>query len=261
MRRKILIPIAVLLIIVGIGFFLFEPVSKEIGKAEAEKAVRQFDELADEIGVSEDKDTKKKTDSEGGADNGSQVTEYYSDGRQKPTRDDILRLREDSLKYNKKILNHQGTVKTKDYTKPALNLINYHIYDNVYGYISAPTIGMQLPVYLGGSDNTMNYGAANLGYTSLPTGGKNTNCVIAGHTGYIGRVYFDNLSGLSIGDTVTVRNYWKRISYNVIKKRVVDDKTSDYMFIQSGRSLLTLVTCVDDGKGGFDRLIVTCEEM
>ena len=255
MKKKILIPIAVLLIIAGIVFFLYEPVSKEIGKAEAEQAVRHFDEIADSIGFSED-----DADSEKNGGKKTEQTVYGSDGKPLPTKDDIRRLRADSLAYNKRIINKQGTRATEDYTKRALNLTDYNIYDNIYGYISAPSIGMQLPFYLGASDSMMNYGAAHMCYTSLPTGGKDTNCVIAGHTGFIGKVYFDNLSGLHIGDSLTVRNYWKRLDYEVVGKKVVDDKTSDYMFIQNGRSLLTLVTCVEDGKGGFDRLIVTCKE-
>ena len=55
---------------------------------------------------------------------------------------------------------------------------------------------MRLPIYLGANSSNMSYGAAHMSATSLPIGGKNTNAVLAGHTGYIGRIFFDNLRNL-----------------------------------------------------------------
>ena len=141
-----------------------------------------------------------------------------------------------------------------------LDLSDYGIYDGVYCYISAPTIGMRLPVYLGANDYMMSYGAAHLASTSLPLNDTNTNCAIAGHTGYIGRIFFDNLRGLSIGDTVTITNYWDQIDYQVIETKVVLPNNSSDVYIKKDRQLLTLITCVPAGNGLFNRYLVICEK-
>ena len=83
--------------------------------------------------------------------------------------------------------------------------------NNLYGYLSAPSIDLYLPVYLGANDSMMSYGAAHLSGTSLPIDEKNTNVAIAGHTGYIGRIFFDNIKRLDLGDTVSFTNYWETI--------------------------------------------------
>ena len=62
--------------------------------------------------------------------------------------------------------------------------------------------------------------AAHLTYTSLPIGGESTNCVLAAHTGYIGRIFFDYIRYLNVGDEVTVTNLWNKLTYRVTDKRV-----------------------------------------
>lgn len=75
------------------------------------------------------------------------------------------------------------------YSQAAVNLEDYGITDGIYGYVTAETINMRLPIYLGANSSNMSYGAAHMSATSLPIGGKNTNAVLAGHTGYIGRIF------------------------------------------------------------------------
>ena len=73
----------------------------------------------------------------------------------------------------------------------------------------------------------MSYGAAHMSATSLPIGGKNTNAVLAGHTGYIGRIFFDNLRNLKIGDWVSITNYWDTLNYKVVETKVWFRKLKD----------------------------------
>ena len=166
-------------------------------------------------------------------------------------------LRRDSLHYNETLMQNQNLLLTgTNYTYAALDLTKYGIYDNIYGYVSAPTIGMELPIYLGANDDTMSYGAGHLCYTSLPTGGTDTNVVLAGHTGYIGRWLFDSVSSLSVGDEVSVTTYFGKIDYQVthVLNRAPND--SDILFIEKGKDKLTLITCID---GGSARRVVVCE--
>ena len=61
---------------------------------------------------------------------------------------------------------------------------------DVFGVLSIPKLEMEMPLYLGATDKHMADGAAQLGQTSIPIGGENTNAVIAGHRGYNGAPYF-----------------------------------------------------------------------
>ncbi|MBQ5399397.1 MAG: class C sortase [Ruminococcus sp.] len=265
MKKIILISIAAVLIAVGLFLILFEPVSNEIGKQEAHKLVDEFEEVIAQAQKETPKEKKKTKKNESSAESGADSSTYtYSSGSDyvpdRPTRESLERLLEDSKAYNKKLVSNQGTVKTSNYRKAALNLRNYGITSNIFCYISAPKIGMKLPVYLGASDSVLNSGAAHLSYTSLPVNQKSTNCVIAAHTGYIGRTYFDNIHILTAGDEVMIRNYSQTIHYKVIEKKIVKPEDTRDLYIQYGRQLLTLYTCIRNNKGDFDRCIVICEK-
>lgn len=174
---------------------------------------------------------------------------------------DFDRLYSDSIAYNDNLKKHQHELLTNEqsYQSPALNLSSYGITNGVFGYISAPAIGLELPIYLGGNDDNMALGAAHMTYTSLPIGGESTNCVLSGHSGYIGRIFFDYIPSLSIGDEITVENYWNTLTYKVIDKRIHKKDESADCYITEGRDLLTLITCVSNGHGGFDRFYLICE--
>ena len=177
------------------------------------------------------------------------------------TKIDFDRLYSDSVAYNEYLKKHQTEllVSEQSYQKPSLDLSSYGITSGVYGYISAPSIGMELPIYLGGNDDNMALGAAHMTYTSLPIGGKSTNCVLSGHSGYIGRIFFDYIPSLNIGDEITVENYWNTLTYRVIDKQIHKKDESADCYITEGRDLLTLITCVSNGHGGFDRFYLICE--
>lgn len=242
--RRIVIIIASILLIAGLVLVLYQPVSVELGKAEAQNIIEEFDKTVERS----KKHTKAKTSSAQAQSQGSEMNV------------DVEALKAACIKYNKSLIDNQGTVNTSDYTKAALRLGDYGVTNNVFGYITAQSIGMKLPIYLGANNSMMSIGAAHMCNTSLPVNMSDTNCSIAGHTGYRGRVFFDNLRQLSIGDEVKIKTYWQTIKYNVIDTKIVTDKQSQDFYIQKGRKLLTLMTCVSNSKGGFDRFLVICEK-
>ena len=268
MWKKIVTVIAVLLLIAGIGFLLFPTVSNEIGKIKANGAIETFDaELDGAVDELEDASGKEPAKSYEEARARRLIDdEFYpidssgnriSDKRAvfKP---DLDRLLVDSKAYNKSLINHQGTVDTSDYESAALKMGDYGL-SNIYGYLSAPTINLSLPIYLGANKEMMSYGAAHMNNTSLPLNETNTNCAIAGHTGYVGRIFFDNIRNLKLGDSVSIRNYWETIRYKVIESKAVNDNQTEDVFIKPDRQLLTLITCTPLGNGKYGRYIVICE--
>lgn len=249
--KKIIIIIASLMLAAGLVFLLFEPVSVSVSTHTANKIAEQFDKDVKEVKKSKPKKKSKKS-----------ASKTVSGGSSyKPSKEQLDALYKASKRYNKRIFSNQGTVNTSDYTKAALNLKNYGIYDNLYGYISAPSIGMKLPIYLGANDAVMSHGAAHLCNTSLPIKGKNVNCALAGHSGYRGRVFFDNIKRLRAGNNVSVKNYWGTIHYKVIKAHTVSPDNTNDIYIRPGRNLLTMITCISAGGGKFNRFIVMCEKV
>ncbi len=174
---------------------------------------------------------------------------------------DIDRLKNDSEEYNQIVSDNQFDllIDSNSYSQPYFNLSEYGISNGIYGYISSDVINLKLPIYLGANDYNMSNGAAHLTYTSLPTSGNNTNVVLAGHTGYIGKIFFDYLNKLEIDDIVTIQNYWETMTYKVVDLKINKSYEIADIFIQKNKNLLTLITCVYNGSGGYDRLCVICE--
>ena len=269
--QKIVSIIALLSLLTGIGFLSFPAVSNFFGQQRANGIIEDFNNTRDNIvpagnsgkpvnGVTAKSHAeavkKGEVDSEG----------YVIDGDGNRTSNspvifeyDLNALHRDSVAYNKGLINHQGTVDTSDYTKAALKMSDYGL-SNFYCYLSIPSIDMYLPVYLGANDDMMSCGAAHLAGTSLPVDMKDTNVAIAGHTGYIGRIFFDNIRKLDPGDSVTIHNYWESINYKVIDYKVVKPNQTADIYIQNGRQLLTLITCIKSKGEGFDRYLVICEK-
>ena len=270
--KKILLIIAFLMMLTGIGLMLFPPVSNYVGQQNANAAIEEYSETLDNV-ISDDSplketlgitaDTYEEAVERGEIDREGYPIDVVTHTRTYDSpvsfRDDLDRLYRDSKEYNASILYHQGTVDTSDYTKAALKMSSYGL-SNVYGYLSAPSIDLYLPIYLGASDDVMNYGAAHLYGTSLPIDEKDTNVAIAGHTGYIGRIFFDNIRHLDIGDTVSFTNYWETIDYSVVNTKVISPTQTDDFIIQPGRQLITLITCTPAGGGKFNRYLVIAEK-
>lgn len=103
-------------------------------------------------------------------------------------------------------------------------------------------------------------GAAHLSQTSLPIGGENTNCVLAGHCGFNGADYFRYLSTLAEGDEVVLTTLWREDHYRVSGVAVIAPDDIASVMIQPGRELLTLLTCHPYASGGKYRFIAICEK-
>ena len=147
------------------------------------------------------------------------------------------------------------------YEQPSFDLTQFGIADEVFGVISIPRIELEMPIYLGATEAHMSAGAAHLSQTSLPVGGVNTNCVIAGHRGYRGAAYFTYVDRLQVGDPVTITNLWETLEYQVCEIRIIEPNDVKAIHIQEGRDLITLLTCHPYASGGKQRMAIYCERI
>ena len=163
--------------------------------------------------------------------------------------------------YNERIYTEgqSGLVDAWAYTEPSFDLTECGIENDVIGVLTIQSINLEMPVYLGATYDHMARGAAHLSQTSLPIGGENTNCVIAGHRGWQGAPFFLYLDKIAVGDEVTITNLWETLTYRVCEIRVIEPNDIDAVLIQPGRDMLTLITCHPYASGGRYRLVVYCE--
>ena len=163
--------------------------------------------------------------------------------------------------YNQRIYEErQSALKDSySYAEPSFILSDYGIETETIAVLNIPALELSMPVYLGANEQNMAAGAAHMSNTSLPVGGNNTNCVIAGHRGYSGADYFKYLDKLKEGDSVQLVTLWNTLNYTVSEIQIIDPYAVEQILIQEGRDLLTLLTCHPYASGGKYRYLVICE--
>ncbi|MBQ8238878.1 MAG: class C sortase [Oscillospiraceae bacterium] len=154
-----------------------------------------------------------------------------------------------------------GLSDESSYETPAFVLSDYGLDSEVFAVLTIPAIDLEMPLYLGATRQHMADGAAHMSQTSLPIGGDNTNCVIAGHRGWKGAAYFLNIPNLKKGDIVTITNLWETLTYEVVGAKIITPYDVESIHIQPGRELLTLLTCHPPATGGRERYLVFCERI
>lgn len=128
------------------------------------------------------------------------------------------------------------------------------------GYIEIPEIELKLPLFVGATEENMSKGAVVLAGTSMPVGGTNTNCVIAGHRGYRGSPYFRDIDQLQVGSEVHINNLWESMTYKVTGTRIIHATECDILQVQPDKDMVTLFSCYPYLSIGTKyRLVIFCE--
>lgn len=151
-----------------------------------------------------------------------------------------------------------------DYEQQPFDLDGLGINNNnpVIGYIEIPDMKIRLPLMLGASKSNLEKGAAVLSETSMPIGGKNTNCVIAGHRGWEGSAYFQYIENMKPGSKVYITNPWQTLVYEYRETKVIYPNDVNSILIQDGKDMITLFTCHPYRMGGGPyRYLVFCERV
>ena len=165
--------------------------------------------------------------------------------------------------YNESIYEsgQEGLANEESYKQPSFILADYGLESEVFAVLSIPKLDLAMPLYLGATDRHMADGAAHMTETSLPIGGNNTNCVIAGHRGWNGAPYFLYINQLEKGDIVTITNLWEVLIYEVVDTKIITPYDVESIHIQENRDMITLLTCHPPATGGRERYLVYCERI
>lgn len=238
-NRKLLFSALIVLFLIGLAIFLFPIIQKARIESQAKQTVEQFLSARPEIIP-----VKPQPNTE----NSEDQLPYYD-------------LWQDAKMYNLQLLSAQREALSSslDYIHPQLTLADYGLDSEVFGIISIPKLNLEMPIYLGASSSNLSQGAAVLGQTSLPVGGTNTNCVIAGHRGWNGADFFRYITELEAGDEVIITNLWRTIRYTVTETKIIEPNDVESIYIQPEREMVTLMTCHPFASGGRYRYLVYCD--
>lgn len=120
--------------------------------------------------------------------------------------------------------------------------------NGVMGFINVPSIDCTLPVYHGTEDDILQEAIGHLDWTSLPTGGESTHCVLSGHSGLPSAKLFTNLEKMQEGDIFTLHVLDEVLTYEVDQILVVLPEDLNSVQIVEGQDYCTLLTCTPYGK-------------
>ena len=224
MIRKFIVALTIIGFLIGLGIFLYPHISSWMINNEVRDAIEEF-KTNSSLAYSKQKDALYQ------AMMAYNETLYLS-GQSEIS--DAWTFKQEEFKFN-----------------------DYDYKNNAVATITIPKMELEMPIYLGATKENMSRGIVNLGNTSLPIGGKNTNCVLAGHRGYRGAAFFRNIEDLQIGDEIIIDNYWEQLKYNVYEIKVIYPTESEQVLIQEGKDMLTLITC-HPYRNNYQRYVVYC---
>lgn len=119
--------------------------------------------------------------------------------------------------------------------------------NGMMGYITIEKIKVQIPIYHGTSEKTLNSAVGHLEGSSLPIGGESTHSVLSAHRGLPSAKLFTNLDKMEIGDTFTITILDRTITYQVDQILIVLPGKNEELYVENGKDYCTLVTCTPYG--------------
>ena len=225
MKNKFLPILASVILIAALGIAIYPTVSQWVNDLLSESAITQYNESVDTLSV-----------------------------------DDKAALLSEAEEYNRGL----NEVVSDSFSSEAFagderyNSILNITEDGQIGTINIPSIDCRLPIYHGSSEDMLSKGAVHLAGTAFPIGGSSTRSVISAHTAFPGKIFFDRLSEVEIGETFSVTVLGDTFYYKVTEINIVLPDEVEYLQPVKDKDLITLVTCTPYALNTH-RLLVTGE--
>lgn len=248
MKNKIKKIFIIVIFFIGLLIFTYPTASKVINNYLIQKTISNYKNDIANINVTDNDENQQQSLQVEGEENNSH------------TKEELGELFNKMQDYNENIFNEgqQNLVDPFSYELPSFDLLELGFKDNIIGYLTIPKMEIEVPIYLGATQENMKKGAVHLSQTSIPIGGNNTNSVIAAHRGMKSHPMFRDIENLSIGDEIKVTNMWDELIYKVVETKIISPDEVSEVLIQEGRDLITLITCHPYTKN-YQRYVVYCE--
>ena len=154
---------------------------------------------------------------------------------------------EEARRYNASLAENGNTYEFSDEQKKEYEKLFNISGTGMMGYIEIPSIHCSLPIYHGTEESVLQVAVGHLEWSSLPTGGESTHCVLSGHRGLPSARLFTNLDELQEGDIFMLRILNEVLTYEVDQILIVEPEDTDELQIVPGKDYCTLVTCTPYG--------------
>lgn len=132
--------------------------------------------------------------------------------------------------------------------------------EGVMGRLHYAKLGIDLPIYHGTSEATLLKGVGHLEGTSLPVGGIGQRSVLTAHRGLPESTLFTHLDKAKKGDIFTISVLDQVFSYRVIDQITIEPSDTEALFADPEKDLVTLITCTPLGINTH-RILVTAERV
>lgn len=190
----------------------------------------------------------------------SKIHTAYKEVIEQTDHTELLKARELAISYNKAIT--PGSTTEEAYSQEALmtasedyeSLLNIGA-DGIMGYVEIPRISINLPIYHGTGNDSLDRGVGHLLGSSLPVGGEDTHCILTGHSGLATQKMFTDLEQLEVSDVFYLNVLGEVIAYQIEEINTVLPHDTSLLGIASGKDYCTLVTCTPYGVNSH-RLLV-----
>ena len=181
----------------------------------------------------------------------NKLIEEYKEAFSSTTPEEFNEAMKNAVAFNE---NRGNEEKLKELGLTYENVLNAA--DNgVMGYIEIPKISVSLIIYHTIEENVLQKGIGHVPETHLPVGGKNTHCVLAGHTGLPSAKLLTNIDHLKVGDRFYIHVLNEVLEYKIDYVSVVEPDEVSHLNVISGKDCVTLVTCTPYGVNSH-RLLV-----
>lgn len=182
----------------------------------------------------------------------SEIHTAYQEVIQQTDNTELLKARELAVSYNRAIT--PGSTTEEAYSQEAL-LAASEDYDSqlnigsdgIMGYVEIPKISVNLPIYHGTGNDSLDRGVGHLLGSSLPVGGVDTHCILTGHSGLASQKMFTDLEQLEVTDVFYLNVLGEILAYQVEEINTVLPHDTGLLGITSGEDYCTLVTCTPYG--------------
>ena len=119
--------------------------------------------------------------------------------------------------------------------------------NGIMGYVEIPKISVNLPIYHGTENDSLERGIGHLLGSSLPVGGESTHSILSGHSGMASQKMFTDLEQLTAGDVFYLHVLDETLAYQVVEINTVLPYDTSLLGIAPGEDLCTLITCTPYG--------------
>ena len=180
----------------------------------------------------------------------SQIHTAYQEVMEQVDDSDFLKAKELANEYNRALVPGATDAYSQEGLQAAsadygsqLNLAG----NGIMGYVEIPKISVNLPIYHGTENDSLERGIGHLLGSSLPVGGESTHTILSGHSGMASQKMFTDLEQLTTGDVFYLRVLDETLAYQVVEINTVLPYDTSLLGIAPGEDLCTLVTCTPYG--------------